>query len=573
MSAQLDSTRDLGVEPEAETFRLDQLVERVRAGKMRLPHFQRELKWGQEDVVALFDSIIRGFPIGSLLLWERPAPAASVTLGQVQIDAPDWPNALWVVDGQQRVTALLNALDREAGQEGPFALVYDLRSRRVRAAKASERESIPLTTLFDLPSVLHWAAEHSQYAERIVEINRLTTRIRDFRIPAYVVRSADELVLREIFDRMNNSGKRLKRAEIFSALTAPDETAQGEPNLRTLRDHIDDDLRWGTVDEDTILRLFLARRGHDVTREIRLETFDDTDALRNEFAGESRADAYRGAQEAIDRAVRFLRDELGVPHFSFLPYRYLLVVLTRYFAHFPNPHPRNRELMKRWFWRAALVGPAITPGNITGAMRYLGSEIEPGDEDGSTTRLLDQMRDKPYLTDLDPRRFRANSASTRVVLCALWSLQPRSPETGEPFTVEDLADDIGSASSANHAAQELVRRAVLSDKSLRSSAGNRLLLPGVPVEAFDGLLSGVACRRPEVASLVLASHLVPPGRGGLTVDAYVSERTERIAVAVNDFVRRMTGDGLDDTPPLDSLDLDDEQDDMLDRDDVLQGDD
>lgn len=567
MSAQPVSARDLGVEPEAETYRLHQLVDLVRAGRMRLPHFQRELKWGKEDVVALFDSIFRGFPIGSLLLWERPASAASVALGEVQIDAPDIASALWVVDGQQRITALLNSLDPVAGLQGAFALVYDLRSRRVRAAKGNERESIPLTSLFELPSLLAWTGEHPEYADRINEMSQLTTRLRDFRVPAYVVRSTDERVLREIFDRMNNSGKRLKRAEIFSALTAPGESAHGEPNLQTLRDHIDDDLRWGVVDDDTILRMFLARRGHDVTREIRLEAFDDADASRNEFAGESRAEAYRGAQQAIDRSVRFLRDDLGVPHFSFLPYRYLLVVLTRYFAHFPDPHPRNRELMKRWFWRAALVGPAITPGNITGAMRYLGAEIRPDDECGSTTRLLEQLDGKPYLTNVDATRFRANTAATRVLLCVLWSLQPRSPETGEPFTAEDLADDIGSASSANRAAQELVRRSILSKRSLRGSAGNRLLLPGVPIEAFDGLLSSLSSEQSGGASRVLASHLVPTGRAGLTVDALVAGRTEKLTAAVADFVKGMTGEGLDDTPPLASLDLDDE-DELDGRDDV-----
>lgn len=567
MSAQPECERDLGVEPEAETYRLHQLVDFVRAGRMRIPHFQRELKWGKEDVVVLFDSIFRGFPIGSLLLWERPALAASVALGEVQIDAPETASALWVVDGQQRITALLNALDPVAGAQGKFALVYDLRNRRVRAAKNDERESIPLSTLFELPRVLAWTGEHSEYSDRIDEMFKLTTRLKDFRIPAYVVRSADERVLRDIFDRMNNAGKRLKRAEIFSALTAPGEFALGESSLQTLRAHIEDDLRWGVVDDDTILRLFLARRGHDVTREIRLEAFDDDDASRNEFVGESRAEAYRGAQQAIDRSIRFLRDELGVPHFSFLPYRYLLVVLTRYFAHFPDPHPRNRELMKRWFWRAALVGPAITPGNITGAMRYLGAEIRPGDECGSTTRLLGQLAGKPYLTNLDAARFRANSAATRVLLCVLWSLKPRSPETGEPFTAEDLADDIGSASSATRAAQELVRRSILSNASLRGSAGNRLLLPGVPMEAFDGLLGQLSGERSELASRVLESHLVPTGRAGLTVDALVAGRAERITIATADFVKAMTGEGLDDTPPLASLDLDDE-DELDGRDDV-----
>jgi hypothetical protein len=50
-------------------------------------------------VIALFDSIWRGFPIGNLLLWRRPAPAASVQVGPVSIDAPELDSALWVVDG------------------------------------------------------------------------------------------------------------------------------------------------------------------------------------------------------------------------------------------------------------------------------------------------------------------------------------------------------------------------------------------------------------------------------------------------------------------------------------------
>ena len=72
MSAQPVSARDLGVEPEAETYRLHQLVDLVRAGRMRLPHFQRELKWGKEDVVALFDSIFRGPSSGQM----KPKPFA-----------------------------------------------------------------------------------------------------------------------------------------------------------------------------------------------------------------------------------------------------------------------------------------------------------------------------------------------------------------------------------------------------------------------------------------------------------------------------------------------------------------
>lgn len=37
---------------------------------------QRGFKWETSDVLARFDSILRGFPIGNLLLWRRPAPTA-----------------------------------------------------------------------------------------------------------------------------------------------------------------------------------------------------------------------------------------------------------------------------------------------------------------------------------------------------------------------------------------------------------------------------------------------------------------------------------------------------------------
>ena len=66
---------------------------------------------------------------------------------------------------------------------------------------------------------------------------------------------------------------------------------------------------------------------------------------------------------------------------------------------------------------------------------------------------------------------------------------------------------------------------------------------------------------------MLASHLVPTGRAGLTVDALVAGRTEKLTAAVADFVKGMTGEGLDDTPPLASLDLADE-DELDGRDDV-----
>ena len=98
--------------PEARTEKVEDLVERVLRGVVRVPEFQRGLKWDADDVRDLFDSIHRGYPIGSLLFYKRPAAAARLEVGPLKIDAREISEAWWVVDGQQRLTALAGCLAR-----------------------------------------------------------------------------------------------------------------------------------------------------------------------------------------------------------------------------------------------------------------------------------------------------------------------------------------------------------------------------------------------------------------------------------------------------------------------------
>ena len=80
----------------------------------------------------------------------------------------------------------------------------------------------------------------SNYVE---DANEITQTIRQFEIPAYEVSQDDPEVLEDIFDRMNNYGKRLTRAEIFSALFAGKESAKDDtPTLDRIAQNINDDL-------------------------------------------------------------------------------------------------------------------------------------------------------------------------------------------------------------------------------------------------------------------------------------------------------------------------------------------
>ena len=61
MTSATDPHPDLLAEPSARTFPLAQLVSLIREGKVRIPHFQRGLRWGTPDAVALIDSVLREF--------------------------------------------------------------------------------------------------------------------------------------------------------------------------------------------------------------------------------------------------------------------------------------------------------------------------------------------------------------------------------------------------------------------------------------------------------------------------------------------------------------------------------
>src|SRR2546427_2270147 len=66
---------------------------------LNVPEFQRKYAWQAPQVADLVDSLCRGYPIGTLLLWESAYDSPRSALGEQG-------RKLWIVDGQQRVTSL-----------------------------------------------------------------------------------------------------------------------------------------------------------------------------------------------------------------------------------------------------------------------------------------------------------------------------------------------------------------------------------------------------------------------------------------------------------------------------------
>lgn len=547
-------------QPAAKTISVVDLVAETINGRLRIPEFQRPLRWQWEDVRRLFDSIVKGYPIGSLLLWIRPAPEAHIRLGGLRIDARRFEDGWWVVDGQQRLTSLANALSDQGSADERFALAYDLQRGTFRhLGKADEGHIIPLPVLFDLQRLIRWfTKDHPEATDGLDEASRVTRAIREYQVPAYLVGQEDESVLRDIFDRMNNYGKRLSRAEVFSALH-PGQGSGLEPasDFQRISESIHAERGFGLVDDDTVLRSVLARRGGNVSRDIRVEFLESTRDARD-FGAETAEAAYREGEFALLRAVTFLQEDAGVPHFAFLPYRYLLVVLTRFFAHFPDPEPRNRVLLRRWFWRAAMVGPGPFASSWTNAMRTLATRITANDESGSVQGLLaapiDHALRLPRLTG-----FRTNTAASRVVLSALWALGPRSLLTGRPYDRVDLAEPIQPRGTLAEVAQPILHR---EPDDQVAWAANRILVldPELPGTPADLLVSPPLGREGDPHEFQASHALDDEMITTLSREdkaGFLNARQQRITEVVRGFLETMAETQLEDTPPLSSFDLDD----------------
>ena len=97
------------VKPEIEFIEI--LLQSMSSGVLRVPKFQRPYYWNPSDMLSLFDSIYKGYPIGSLLLWESSGRVESLDeIGPMKIPFPETKPLTYVLDGHQRLATLFGSL-------------------------------------------------------------------------------------------------------------------------------------------------------------------------------------------------------------------------------------------------------------------------------------------------------------------------------------------------------------------------------------------------------------------------------------------------------------------------------
>ncbi len=525
---------------EASSYTIDDLLTLVKSGSIRIPHFQRGQRWDRGDVAKLFDSIYKGYPIGTLLLWKRAAPPGDVRLGPVRIKAPNRSDALWVVDGQQRITSLAAALlPVDGAAPTTTELYFDLVGQRFvwEPPTGPLNHHLPVRDAYKLPKVMAWLRERDLDIAIEDRAYKLADRLRNYEIPSYrvvVEREGDLGPLREIFDRINTFGKRMTRAEVFHALTA---TGNGEGrDLSDLSGRIANS-RYGAIPDSTLMMCVLGVRGPDVLRDFRSELSNDADLLSL---------AVGHAEAAINHTFAFLRNEALVPHLDLVPYQHLLVTLVRFFAIHQDPSEWERVLLRRWYWRAAVHGPLPKLGS-TGTLRLALNAIG---EDLSAIQtviaLLQEFPCKPRPVEVGAMHW--NRADAKTTLCALAHLQPLAPDMSNGASPQEI--DIAEALTID-------RKAALprvfdhsAPRGASSSVANRVFWS--PVANEDPALGLASSERQVLQSHAVFGASADALRRGDS-EAFVAARKKDIQRTVANFVAARAEWERQTRPALESL--------------------
>ncbi|OGQ23728.1 MAG: hypothetical protein A2138_13085 [Deltaproteobacteria bacterium RBG_16_71_12] len=133
---------------------ISSLVDMAERGELQLPEIQRRYVWRAPRVRDLLDSLYRGYPSGSILVWETDDAVPTREIQVHERDRGNTPTKL-LLDGQQRVTSLSAVLRGKPvqvrGRKKPIDILFNLEHPDGPPTEAMDVESDQEDLLDDDP--------------------------------------------------------------------------------------------------------------------------------------------------------------------------------------------------------------------------------------------------------------------------------------------------------------------------------------------------------------------------------------------------------------------------------------
>jgi hypothetical protein len=397
------------------------LINDLERGRIKIPSFQRGFVWEPNRVAYFIDSIYKGFPFGSVLLWRTRNPLRTErNLGPYRLpeNDPEYPID-YVLDGQQRITSIFgifqNSLIAEEEEGTDWTnLFFELNSKESVPFKHLDdftnydsQKFFPLKYVFNSPIYRQLTRNLDENLAQ--QIDNLVEKFTKSRIPVERFESEERKYVATVFERINRQGVELDTFQLLSV--------------------------WNWSEDFDLQEKF-----KELTEELQPFGFKEigSDLLLkcSSAVVMNRADPENFI--GIFRAIDFLKTDLNVFSLKLLPMENILTVLTAFFASSqkqPPPIPQDQyEVIKRWFWRACF------------SQRYARGGAKSTDQDlleiqklkaGKAHNLgdFDVSLDTDFFTK---NVFRMSSVATNTFILLLGQAKPLNFIQGTNISLQDV---------------------------------------------------------------------------------------------------------------------------------------
>lgn len=391
-------------------MKVSTLLDHIDSGHMALPEFQRGYVWSRTQVRGLLDSLYRGHPVGSLLVWATGADEAAVRGDQ----APAPGVVKLLLDGQQRITSLYGIIRGrppeffDGNEEAFLNLYFHLEDETFEfygpVKMRQDSRWISVTDLMQngLGDQLNRISADPELAPRLNDyLNRLNAihQIKDREFHVEEVTGGDKTVdvVVDIFNRVNSGGTKLSKGDLALAkICAEWSDARTEMRKRLKK--------WQDAGFDFKLDWLLRN----------INTIMTGEALFTALKGVSNEDFKAGldsAEHHIDYFLNLISSRLGLDHDRVLGSPYSFPLLTRYLdqrgGKLTDPAEQDRLLF--WYIHTMLWGRYA--GSTESILNQDLAAIE--ENEGALDRLVALLRRQRGDLRLHPNDFLGWSRGAR----------------------------------------------------------------------------------------------------------------------------------------------------------------
>ncbi len=412
----------------------------INGGIIKIPKFQRDFVWDKEQTAKLIDSIIKGFPIGTFIFWKTKEQLRHFrNIGNASLPSvPRGDAALYVLDGQQRLTALYAArkgliatkVDKKINFKElviDLSLDPDYEESVISTEKGDIKRSITVYELINA-SITDLIKNYTEN-----EISRIETyrkRLTGYNFSCIIIPEHPIDVACEVFTRINTGGTELTLFEIMVAKTYDDKKKfdlaekydiliEGDGNGKSLKD-----AGYETIPHSVILQAVAAHLCKQIRRK---------DILKLEK--EKFIKSWPSVVEGIFHAVDYFRQHLRVPVSQLLPYNALLIPFSYFFIRNEGRQPTTlqNKLLIQYFWWASLTNRFTSglEGKIAVDLKRMDKILKEN---------APSYKGEEYNIQLDElclRRFSTSEAFCKAVLCLYSHFEPKSFDSDSRITLDN----------------------------------------------------------------------------------------------------------------------------------------